>query len=112
MRQDVVDFIQICDRCARRKDGNIPKSPSGEPLVANEFLEILAADFIGPLQTTKDGNKYILTFVDHFTRYCFAIPLPEETAERVAYELVHKIILHNGTPQYLLSDQGTQFLSK
>ena len=60
----------------------------------------------------KEGNKYILTFVAHFTRYCFAISLAEEAAERVAYELVHKIILQYGTPQNLLSDQGTQFLSK
>ena len=80
--------------------------------MANEFLEILATDFVGPLPVTKNGNRYILTFVDHFTRYCFAIPLPEQTAERVAYELVHKIILQYGAPQYLLSDQGTQFLSK
>ena len=91
MRQDVIDFIQTC---ARQKDDNVPKAPLSEPPVANEFLEILATDFIGPLPTTKDGNKYILTFVDHFMRYCFAIPLPEQTAERVAYELVHKIILH------------------
>ena len=65
VRQDVNNFVQTCDKCARRKDGNIPKAPLGEPPVANEFLEILATDFIGPLPTTKDGNTYILTFVDH-----------------------------------------------
>ena len=112
MRQEVIDFIQACDKCAQRKDGNIPKARLGEHPVANKFLEILATDFIGSLPTTKDGNRYILTFVDHFTMYCFAIPLPEQTAERVAYELVHKTILEYGTPQYLLFDQGTQFLSK
>ena len=74
MREDVIDFIQECDRCARRKDGNIPKAPLGEPTVANEFLEILATDFVGPLPTTKNGNKYILMFVDHFTMYCLQSP--------------------------------------
>ena len=63
MRQDVIDFIQTCDRCARRKYGNISKAPLGEPPVANAFLEMLATDFIGPLPTTKDGNEYILTSV-------------------------------------------------
>ena len=82
------------------------------PLQLMNFFKYQATDFIGPLPTTKDGNKYILTFVDHFTRYCFAIPLPEQTTERVAYELVHRIILQHGTPKNLLSDQGTQFLSK
>ena len=43
--------------------------------------------------------------------YCFEIPLPEQTAERVSYELVHTIILQYGRPQNLLSDQGTHFLS-
>ena len=61
---------------------------------------------------SKFGNKYILTVIDHFTRYCFAIPVPEQSAERVAHEFVHNIILQFGTPKYLLSDQGTQFLSR
>ena len=38
IRQDVTEFIQTYDECARRKDGNIPRAPLGEPPVANEFL--------------------------------------------------------------------------
>ena len=41
---------------------------------------------------------------------CFEVP--EQTAERVAYELIHKIILQYRTLKNLLSDQGTQFLSR
>ena len=61
MRQDVIDFIQTCDKCARRKDSNIPKAPLGEPPVAHEFLSILATGFIGPLPTTKDTFSRLLT---------------------------------------------------
>ena len=38
MRQDVVYFIQTCDRYTQWKDGNIPKAPLGEPPVVNEIL--------------------------------------------------------------------------
>jgi His(2)-Cys(2) zinc finger. len=34
-RQDDVDFVQTCDKCARRKDNRIPKAPLGESPVAN-----------------------------------------------------------------------------
>ena len=30
MRQDVIDFVQACDKCARLEDGNIPKALLGE----------------------------------------------------------------------------------
>ena len=39
MRQDVIDFVQTFDKCARRKDNHIPKAPLAEPPVTNEFLK-------------------------------------------------------------------------
>jgi hypothetical protein len=47
----------------------------GESLEANEFLDVVSLDIVGPLPVTEKGNKYLLTFVDHFTRFCEAIPI-------------------------------------
>jgi hypothetical protein len=48
--------------------------PLGKTLVAWEFLDVVSLD-VGPLPTTEKGNKYLLTFIDHFTRFCEAIPI-------------------------------------
>ncbi|KAJ8890354.1 hypothetical protein PR048_009862 [Dryococelus australis] len=39
---------------------------------------------IGPMPKTASGNRYILTIIDHFSRYLVMKPLPEETAETTA----------------------------
>ena len=59
----------------------------------------------------SQGEKKLLEFINHFTRFCFAIPVPDQTAETVARKFVSEVILEFGTPKYLLSDQGTQFVS-
>ena len=49
-------------------------------------------------------------FVDYLMQYCEAIPIPNQTAETVAKEFVHKIITRYGVPTKLLTDQGRNFL--
>ena len=47
-------------------------------------------DLIGPLPTTKNNNKYVVTLVDYFSKWPEAAPLPDKTAAGVAmflYEL-------------------------
>jgi len=69
MRNDVTRFIKVCDDCARRKTGYRVKAPLGDVLVAKEFLDIVSLDIVGPLPVTERGHRYLLTFVDHFTRF-------------------------------------------
>lgn len=69
-------------------------------------------DIIGPLQTTKRGNKYLLTFQDAFTSYPEAIPLPDQKAETIAKVFVTEIVSRHGTPKQLLTDRGTNFVSE
>ena len=45
------------------------KAPLGDVLVAKEFLDIVSLDIVGPLPVTERGHRYLLTFVDHFTRF-------------------------------------------
>ena len=68
MKQDVTTFIQNCKDCARRKTGHKVKAPLREIPVAKEFLDTVSVDIVGPLPVTERGNKYLLTFIDHFTR--------------------------------------------
>jgi hypothetical protein len=72
---DVKEYIKRCDACAKRKTGNRVTAPLGDQLEAKEFLDIASLDVVGPLPVTERGNKYILTFVDHFTRFCEAVPM-------------------------------------
>ena len=65
----------------------------------------------GPIQQTERGNQYILTIVDHFSRFAKAIPLQRHTAQIVAEELTTKWFDEYGEPMQIHTDQGAEFES-
>ena len=65
-------------------------------------------DLTGPWPKSK-GNVYILFFIDHFSKWADAIPIPCKDAKTVAKALVSKIFTQVGCVLQLLSDQGKEF---
>ena len=54
-------------------------------------------DLIGPLPETPQGNKYIVTLTDYFSKWAEAAPLPSKTADGVAkfmYSVSFYLSLH------------------
>jgi transposase InsO family protein len=76
---------------------------------ARKPFERCAIDIVGPTTETNKGNRYILTFQDDLTKFVLAEPIP---TQEVAREFVRSIILKFGTPEVVLSDQGSNFLSE
>ena len=112
LRNDVSKYIKRCDACAKRKTGHRVVAPLGDALVAHEFLDVVSLDIVGPLLVTERGNKYLLTFIDHFTRGdCEAIPIVKQDTETIAREFVTRIITQFGVPKKLLTDRGANFTS-
>lgn len=111
LTKDVKDYVSRCVSCYQRKSAARAKAPLGKIQPATEPFELVSLDIVGPLPLTNNRNRYLITFVDYLTRYCEAIPIPDQTAETVAKEFVHKIITRYGVPKRLLTDQGRNFIS-
>jgi len=71
-------------------------------------MERAGIDLTGPWPKSSN-NVYILVFVDHFTKWGDAVPLPNKEAETVAKALVQRIFTRVGCVLELLSDQGKEF---
>ena len=56
--------------------------------------------------------KFVLSGIDVLTKYLFAVPLTNGSADTVARELVKIFFQHSYLPSTLLSDLGTNFTSK
>ena len=69
-------------------------------------------DFLGPLKKADGGEQYILLIVDSFSRWCEAFALKDQKATTVAKVLYEQIFTRYGAPRELISDRGTQFMSK
>ena len=112
MKSDIEEYISKCISCNERKTGKLPLAPLQNFGPVLEPFELVSMDLVGPLPKTVNGNVYLLTFMDAFTKYSKAIPIPDQTAETVAREFVTHIVTRHGTPKRLLTDQGRNFVSK
>ena len=111
MVEDIKRKSKTCAPCLakarlRTKDCVYKPRKSGFP---GERLNI---DLVGPLPKTRNGNKYILSIEDSFSRFVQAIPIKTKEAVHVAEALVEHHICIFGCPLEILSDQGREFVNK
>lgn len=59
----------------------------------------------------NEGFKYILTVIDVFSRFAFAVPLKNKTTKVVIEALEKTFKSGYGKPKFLQCDMGTEFFS-
>ncbi|KAG3118558.1 hypothetical protein C6341_g27465 [Phytophthora cactorum] len=74
-------------------------------------FSLLVVDAIGPLVVTPRGNKYILVFVDYFTRWVEAFAVASLDTISFVDAMIEGVICRHGVPERLLSDRGSNFTS-
>jgi transposase InsO family protein len=113
LRKDVEKYIRNCRECQVNKLLSNKKQPMLITDTPREPMEKGYLDIYGPLPETERGNKYLLTYMDGLSRFTCIIPLKNQEAETVAEAFCTEIVLKGpGIPKVLLTDQGTNFLSR
>ena len=112
MRKDIHEWINTCMECQMRKDEANTKAGSANNLLANEPFELIGMDFIGPLPTTNQGNKYIIVATDAKTKWVEAKTIKKNDAETTAKFFLEEIIGRHGVPKKLITDQRKQFANE
>ena len=112
LREDVKNWCTSCEECQKAK--NYTNKPKAQMATyrAGAPMERIALDILGPLPSTRSGNKYILVVADYFTKWTEAFPIQNIEAETVARILVTEVLCRFGLPRQIHSDQGTQFESR
>lgn len=112
LTRDVSRWVSACIPCARRKRRCNPHADVPGTLSSSKPFDVLAIDFVGPLNETEDGNRWILTAIDVFTRYPFAVALPNRRAESVARALFEHVFQYFSLCRVIVSDNGAEFVGK
>ena len=99
---DLVEKVtNECDVCLKYK------RPHLTPIVcfprATEFNENVGLDL------KQIGNKYMLHFIDHFTRYSQAIVINNKEAQTIVNGTIRSWVAIFGPPKSVLSDNGKEF---
>ena len=104
-------YCESCQPCAKYRRGKPPKQGKLNPIVVGMTFEILSIDVTGPHPKSSNGHVYILTAIDQFTKFAFAIPMRNQEAETIARLLMEHVFSYFGVPMQILSDQGRNFES-
>lgn len=79
--KDVEKWVRSCIPCQQRKrapaNSKLPLHPLETPHC--EFDRV-SFDICGPYPISEDGNKYVLAFCDHWSRFIIACAIPDKSA--------------------------------
>ena len=112
MSKDIRRWILACSGCSKRKKARPMGAGLTEINQATRPWQTVGIDIVGKLPLTSNGNKWILTMVDHFTRWPIAIPIPDRESATIAKAIFDNLVTVHGPPQTILSDQGRELISK
>jgi transposase InsO family protein len=111
IRQHARDVCAGCDHCLRRKKPQ-PKVGQLASRPPTKAWELISMDFCGPYPKSVHGNQYVLVIIDQFTKYVHLTPCKHANARTAYRALYEKIICNYGTPDKLLTDNGSHFRNK
>jgi hypothetical protein len=111
MFQSVSDHVRSCVKCIAKKTPRSKKAGMMQSIIPKHPFDIVGVDILGPLPMTSRKNRYILVFTDYFTKFPICYRLKDINATTVAKKLL-KVMLEHGPMNRLVSDRGSQFMSK
>lgn len=112
MENEIMVYVLSCRSCNLHKARPGINTPLQQVEIPQAPWQVVSADYVGPLTTSKDGFQYILVISDHLTRYSEAIPMIGVASTEFLKRFFERIICRWGCPRVLISDNGTVFTSK
>jgi transposase InsO family protein len=111
MRRTIEEFISECDACQRGKGDHELTAPLGCLGEPQAPFEMVSTDITGPYPVTARKNRYLLTFVDHFSKYAEVHLIQDQSAETCAKVFATQVVARHGSGYKLITDQGAAFMS-
>lgn len=110
--KDIKSFVSKCEVCKTTKPSTkIQKPPLGMPIKSERVFQRLYIDLIGPFPRSKKGNIGIFIVLDHLSKFTFLFPVKRFRSAPLIQLLKEQIFDIFGVPEYIHSDNGSQFRS-
>ncbi|GBN05794.1 Gag-Pol polyprotein [Araneus ventricosus] len=110
MKYQIKQWVRCCGSCQRSKIQRHTKTPLGTFSLPDARFTHIHIDIVGPLPPFE-GQIYLLTIIDRFSRWPEAIPIPDMRAKTICRAIFDTWISRFGCPSVVTSDQGSQLLS-
>lgn len=116
MSKDAAEYVRACNLCMRVKPSR--SSPQGylQPLpIPYRAWSDISVDYITPLpECLRNGVKYkhLLVVVCRLTKMRHFMAVPSLNVDDLVTAFVGRVYSLHGTPDNIVSDRGTQFVSE
>ena len=107
---DVATYVATGAACSKNKKANKRKRAGMMEYHAGSPMERVHLDVLGPFNISSKGNKYVLGMIDQFTKWLECVPLPDQSAEKIAISAIDKFFCRFGMPLSIHTDQGSNFV--
>lgn len=114
MHISIAEYVRNCNICKIIKHSNEnTRVPTGEYRDPERIGRVLSIDLVGPLPASKiHKHIWIIVVLDVFSKYVFAKACTRATANVIADFLEKEVFYRFDTPEWVVSDNGTQFVSE
>jgi len=110
-RMDAKNYASSCHFCQLKKTFiNPQRYDQLQHLDATFPFQLVSIDFTGPFPISTRGNRFLLVFIDHFSRFVRLVPCKDQTAQS-ACEALFQFVADFAIPERILSDRGAAFIS-
>ena len=110
--RDVRSYCKTCRVCQQIRHDTHPRKAPLKPWPVAKICSRWHVDILGPIGKTREGFRYILLCVESLSRWPEAHPLRTQEAVEVADVLYSQVFCRFGIPEVIMTDRGTQFLSR
>ena len=116
MAKEVEQFVKGCELCIRTKSSRLSPPEFLKPLsVPFRAWSDISVDYITLLPTCRRRGseyKHILVTICRLTKMRHFIPVADLNVETLADAFVQRVYCLHGTPDNIVSDRGSQFISE
>lgn len=111
MKRDVLNYVKQCDLCQKNKIWPANKIPMKITTTSYEPFDKIYMDVV-MLPVSTNGFNCGLVIQDDLSRFLTVAPMENQESTTVARSFVEQFICKFGAPKEVVSDRGTNFVSK
>jgi len=113
MPQYVEIWVKTCNSCqaSKRANHDLRRVVPLGTIEATFVNDIVSIDLWEAGVISTSGMRYVLTVIDGFSKFVYAIPVRNKEAVTIAKALIERVFIH-GTPVRLHSDRGPEFVNQ
>ena len=100
---EVKEWSRQCVSCRRAKVTHVEHFGVEKIPILGAHFSHVHVDLVGPLSASKDGSTYLLTMIDHSTRWPEAVPLGRIDVDTVLEAFITTWVARVGVPARITS---------